>query len=395
MRRKRTLQLLLKTDIEKIIYYKNSIQQMRIPLVDLKTNYLSVQDEVEEKVGAILTSGSYILGENVEAFEQEVSQYIGARHSVAVNSGTDALHLALLSAGIKPGDEVITTPFTFAATVEAIVYVGAVPVFADVEKETFNLDVSRISDSLTEKTCAILPVHLFGHPARIDEIMDFAIINNLKVIEDCAQSFGAHFRSKYTGTFGDAGCFSFFPTKNLGCFGDGGLVTTNSYKIAEALRMYRNHGISKPYCHDVIGYNSRLDEIQAGILRVKLKMIDSYNLLRRNLACRYTQHLGELPMVQVPVELDEYGHVYNHYTIVSPSRDKIRNALASAGIASAIYYPLPLHLQKTFSYLGYREGDLPRAENLAKSVLSLPIYPELGIDKVDEICATIMACFCK
>ena len=362
---------------------------MKIPMVDLKAQYLEIKDELDEKLGEILSSCHFILGPNVEALEAEVASYIGTKHAVAVASGTDALHLALIAAEIKAGDEVITTPFTFIATAEAISYMGARPVFADVDDRTFNIDPEQAASKITGRTRAILPVHLFGHPAPMDKLLDIANTHGLKVIEDCAQSFGAHYKMSRTGCFADAGCFSFFPSKNLGCYGDGGIVTTDSDAMADGLRSLRNHGSKKRYYHDEIGYNSRLDELQAGVLRVKLKRIDTYNRKRRERAEQYGARLEGVPGITTPVELKGYFHVYHQYTILAKEKERIMQALAAEDMASAVYYPVPLHLQKPYRALGYREGDCPVAERLAGLVLSLPMYPELPPEGVDLICETI------
>jgi dTDP-4-amino-4,6-dideoxygalactose transaminase len=364
---------------------------MKIPMVDLKAQYVSLKDELDAKLQEVLLATQFILGPNVQELEKEVAEYIGTKHAVACASGTDALHLALLACGIKAGDEVITTPFTFIATAEAISYIGAKPVFADVSPDTWNIDPEEIKKKITSRTKAVIPVHLFGHPAEMSSILDIANSHGLKVIEDCAQSFGAGYKFVRTGSFGDAGCFSFFPSKNLGCYGDGGMVTTDSDSIAEELRALRNHGSKIRYYHDTVGYNSRLDEIQAAILRVKLPRIDRYNSLRRERAAQYNALLAAISGIAVPVEKNGYYHVYHQYTILADRRDEIMNALAAKDIASAIYYPVPLHLQKSYGGLGYKEGGFPVSENLSKRVLSLPIYPELNPADVDLISETIRA----
>ena len=365
---------------------------MNIPMVDLKAQYLDIKEELGMKIQEVLDSCHFILGPNVAALEKEVAEYTGTRHAVAVASGTDALHLALLATGIKPGDEVITTPFTFIATAEAISYIGAKPVFVDIEEKTLNMDTSMIASKITGKTKAIIPVHIFGHPANMGQVLEVANTHGLKVIEDCAQSFGAHYKFTKTGSFADAGCFSFFPSKNLGCYGDGGMVTTDSDNVAEELNSLRNHGSKVRYYHDTVGYNSRLDELPAGILRVKLKKIETYNRLRRERAMQYNESLSKMPGITVPSEMTGYFHVYHQYTIRTSKRDAIMKALSDKGIASAIYYPVPLHLQKSYKELGYGKGAFPVAERAAENVLSLPIYPELLPGDVDLICETIKAC---
>lgn len=345
------------------------------PMIDLKKQYLDIKDEVLSILDEILESSQYVLGKRVLELEEDVKEYHGVKEAIGVASGTDALHLSLKALGIGEGDEVITTPFTFFATVEAILYTGAKPVFVDIEPDTYNIDVSLIEKKITDKTKAILPVHIFGHPADMKSIMDLASRYNLKVIEDCAQSFGASLNGTKTGSFGDAGCFSFYPSKNLGAYGDGGMITLNDSQAADEIRKLRNHGSRGGYRHECLGYNSRLDEIQAGILLVKLKRIDEYNKKRRENASLYNSILSDA--VVIPAEKDGAYHVYHQYTIRSNKRDFIQQSLKEHGISSVVYYPIPLHLQDAVKFLGYKEGDFPVAEKVSREVLSLPIYPEL------------------
>lgn len=361
---------------------------MTIPMVDLRAQYKTLRPEIENALREILESGHFILGPNVEALEKEIAYYHGVKYAVGLASGTDALHLSLNALGIKEGDEVITTPFTFVATAEAIVYVGATPVFADIDRHTLNIDPSHIEKRITSKTKAIIPVHLFGQPVEMDEILDIARRHNLKVIEDCAQAFGAQYKGAKVGSIGDAGCFSFYPSKNLGAYGDGGMVITNSPEIYERVKLLRNHSTIAPYRHSSIGYNSRLDEIQAAILRIKLRYIDSYNQKRRETAGLYTAMLNGA--LECPKEFQDRIHVYHQYTIRSKKRAEIQGALKAANISSVIYYPLPLHLQEAFKYLGYKENDFPEALSASKEVLSLPIYPELELERVRFIADTIL-----
>jgi len=361
---------------------------MKIPMVDLRAQFWGIEVEIKEKIEEILESTRFILGPNLDELEKEVASYYGVMYAVGLASGTDALHLSLRAIGIGKGDEVITTPFTFIATAEAISYTGAMPVFVDIDPKTFNIDSSRIEEKITSKTKAILPVHLFGLPAEMDPIVSIAKRYNLKVIEDSAQAFGAEYRGRKVGTFGDTGCFSFFPSKNLGCYGDGGMLITNNREIAIKTKALRNHGSYVRYHHSEIGFNSRLDEIQAGILRIKLKRIDEYNRMRRNNALLYKEGLKDLPII-LPEELPDTYHVYNQFTIRSEKRDAIRDALNQNDIASMIYYPLPLHLQEVYRDLGYKEGDLPESEKASKEVISLPIYPELTEGQIAEICDLI------
>jgi len=357
-----------------------------IPMVDLKKQFHEIKEDVFRVLTEILESSRYILGANVSEFEKKVADYYGVREAIGVASGTDALHLSIDALGIGEGDEVITTPFTFFATVEAILYTGATPVFVDIESDTLNIDVDQIEANITKKTKAILPVHLFGHPADMGKISYIAKKNKLKVIEDCAQSFGAGVCGKKVGSIGDAGCFSFYPSKNLGCYGDGGMITLNNLKVADIIRELRNHGSKGSYRHKRIGFNSRLDEIQAGILLVKLKRLNEYNRKRRQNAELYTKLLSG--KVKCPVEKKGSYHVFHQYTIMSHKRDEIQQRLKENGVSSVIYYPVPLHLQKALKFLGYQKGDLPVAEKASQEVLSLPMYPELeesSITKIAEI----------
>lgn len=362
-------------------------EKKMVPMVDLKRQFQEIKSELFSMLTEVLESSQYILGPKVSEFEKNIAAYHGVSEAVGVASGTDALHLAIDGFGIEKGDEVITTPFTFFATVEAILYTGALPVFVDVEPDTFNIDTSQIEAKITEKTKAILPVHLFGHMADMEEIMKLAKKHRLRVIEDCAQSFGAEFKGGKAGSFGDAGCFSFYPSKNLGGYGDGGIITLNDSAIAERIRKLRNHGSKGSYLHDRIGYNSRLDEIQAALLLVKFKRIDEYNRRRRQKAAFYTELLSE--KVKCPAEKDGVYHVFHQYTIMSPKRGEIQESLKEKGIASVVYYPMPLHLQEALTFLGFKKGDFPVTERVAKEVLSLPIYPELEESTIREICEII------
>ncbi len=354
-----------------------------IPMVDLNIQYRQLQDEIDSGIRTVFEKCQFILGPNVAAFEEEVAAFLGAEHAVAVASGTDALHLALAAAGIGPGDEVITTPFTFIATAEAIRYLGAVPVFVDIDPRTFNIDPEKIAAAITPATRAILPVHLFGQPADMAPIVSLCERHGLLLIEDCAQSFGASYGAKMTGAIGSFGCFSFFPSKNLGCYGDGGMITTDSPEHADTIRMLRNHGSRKRYHHDVIGYNSRLDEIQAVVLRAKLKRIDQYNQGRRRVAGLYNDFLADTDLI-LPFRNGKGIHVFHQYTVLTPRRDGIMNALAAAGIASAVYYPIPLHRQEVFA-ADYRSVSLPVSESTASRCLSLPMFPEMTVEQVHAV----------
>jgi dTDP-4-amino-4,6-dideoxygalactose transaminase len=359
-----------------------------IPMVDLKGQYLTLKDEIDSNLLKALEKTQFILGPNVRALEEECAKYLGVAHAVGVASGTDALHLALIAAGIKAGDEVITTPFTFIATAEAIRYIGAKPVFVDIDPETYNMDLQQAEAAITPQTRAILPVHIFGQPVDMPAVMALAEKYNLQVIEDCAQSFGAHIEGKQSGSFGIAGCFSFFPSKNLGGYGDGGLISTNSAEVAEHLRVLRNHGSWKQYHHSEIGFNSRLDELQAIILRTKLKHIDSYNTNRRRVAHRYSAALAEMPGITPPHEDGCGHHVYHQYTLLAEQRDVIMQALRDNDIGCAVYYPIPLHQQEVFAE-ECAELSLPVSERVSQQCMSLPIFPELQDEQVDQILEVI------
>lgn len=354
-----------------------------VPMVDLRKQFQEIKEDVFHVLTEILESSRYILGANVSEFEKKVADYHGVQEAIGVASGTDALHLSIDALGIGEGDEVITTPFTFFATAEAILYTGATPVFVDIEPDTFNIDVDRIKEGITEKTKGVVPVHLFGHPANMEKLLRVSKKYGLKVIEDCAQAFGAEVNGKKVGSLGDAGCFSFYPSKNLGGYGDGGMIILNESKAADTIRKLRNHGSGGSYRHERVGFNSRLDEIQAGILLVKLKRINEYNRKRRQNAALYTELLSD--KVKCPVEKKDTVHVYHQYTIRSKKRNEIQQRLKEKGISSVIYYPVPLHLQKALKFLGYQKGDFPVAEKAAQEVLSLPVYPELEESVITNI----------
>jgi dTDP-4-amino-4,6-dideoxygalactose transaminase len=358
-------------------------------MVDLKVQYEAIKEEINSAVLGVLQSSHYILGPQGKALEEEIANFHGVKYAVAVASGTDALHLALLAAGLKRGDEVITTPFTFIATAEAISYVGAVPVFVDIKPDSFNIDISKIAPAISKKTKAIIPVHLYGQPADMDGLMELAKKHDLRVIEDCAQSFGAEYHGRKTGAIGDFGCFSFFPSKNLGGYGDGGMVTTNDAKVAGHLSSLRNHGSAVRYYHDEIGFNSRLDEIQAAIIRTKFKHIDTYNTKRRNNASLYSKYLADSG-IMTPSEQRGTMHVFHQYTIRVKNRDAVKQKLDSGKLTSSmIYYPVPLHLQAAYKDLGMKPGSLPVAEEAAREVLSLPLYPELTEEQIKIVADSV------
>lgn len=362
-----------------------------IPIFDSKRQYAQIGAEAEKAVCEVMRSGCYILGPNVKALESELASYIGCKYTVALNSGTDALHVALRALNIGAGDEVITTAFTFVATAEAIGMVGAKPVFVDINSDTFNIDPKKIEAAITPRTKAIIPVHLYGQPCDMDAIMDIAHRHNLRVIEDCCQAIGALYKGKMVGTFGDIGCYSFYPTKNLGTMGDGGLCTVNSEELRDHLIALRNHGSMVRYHNDELGVNSRLDEIQAAILRVKAKYIDEWNTLRREHAAYYNQLFSKCADVQTPVELDDTYCVYHQYTVKIPNRDEVHKMLGEAGIGAMLYYPIPLHFQKVNAWLGMGKGSLPVTERNTELVISLPMFPELTKEEQETVASTLIS----
>lgn len=362
---------------------------MSVPFFDLKRQIARIKPEVMSAIEGVVDSGAFILGPAVSELEKHVSQYIGTKHAVAVASGTDALHLALRAAGIGPGDEVITTPFTFVATIDAIAYCGATTVFADIEPKTFNINPEKVKKAVTEKTKAVIPVHLYGQSANLTGLKEISAKKNVYIIEDCAQAIGAELNGKKVGSTGSIGCFSFFPTKNLGCFGDGGVTTTNDDQLADNLRMFRGHGSRKTYHYDRVGYNSRLDSLQAAILMVRFKYLEEWTGKRRKNAALYREQLKGIAQITLPPESPEAKHVYNQFTIRIEARDRLFDFLKSKGIGSMVYYPLSLHLQNAFANLGHKKGDFPESEKAQDQVLSLPIFPELTGAEIEEVCAGI------
>lgn len=365
---------------------------MKIPLLDLKSQYKTIEEEVNRVVEEVLESGHYILGPNVKTLEEEIADYCEVKYAIGVASGTDALRLSLLSLGVGEGDEVIVTPFTFIATAEVITQVGARPTFVDIEEKSFNLDPARIEKALTHRTKAIIPVHLYGQAVDMGKIMDTAKKYGLKVIEDAAQAFGTEYhgwaagRPEKLGSMGDVGCLSFFPTKNLGGYGDGGMVLTNDQEVARRIKMLRVHGLDSNCGHSLLGYNSRLDELQAAILRVKLRCVDKWTRMRRQNASLYDKLFSSSTVpVRIPWEAPYTRHSYCAYTIRIPKRDRLQDYLKKKGIETKIYYPLPLHLQEVYRDLGCSDLDLPMAERASKEVLSLPIYPELREAQIEFV----------
>ena len=368
--------------------------RMEIPILDLIAQHRQIGDEVEEAVSRVLRDQKLILGPEVRALEQELAPYCQCAEAVGCASGSDAILLALMACEVGPGDEVITTPFSFFATAGSIVRLGARPIFVDIEPGTFNIDANKIEAAINKRTRVIMPVHLFGQCSDIDNINGIANRFNLQVIEDAAQAIGAEYRQRRAGSLGAIGCFSFYPSKNLGGAGDGGLLTANDPGLAESLRILRAHGAKKKYYHDRVGINSRLDSIQATILRVKFRYLDQWSAARRQNAQRYRQlfsdsGLLERNSVKLPAESIDSLHVYNQFVIRARDRDRLKGSLAEKGVGTEIYYPLPLHLQVCFRNLGYNEGDFPEAERAAQQALAIPVYPELDSNAQSYIVDTI------
>jgi dTDP-4-amino-4,6-dideoxygalactose transaminase len=361
---------------------------MKVPALDLKRQYATVKAEADGAIRRVVECQGFIMGPEVEGIEKEIAAFCGVKHAVGVSSGSEALHLALMAAGIGRGDEVITTSYTFFATAGAIHEVGARPVFLDIEPRTFNIQYNNVEKHVTSKTRAILPVHLYGQCAEMDEILRVAKRHNLLVIEDAAQAIGAEYKGRRAGSIGDMACFSFYPTKNLSCFGDGGMVTTNNDDLAERLRILRVHGAKPKYYHSVVGVNARLDAIQAAVLRAKMKYLPGWNERRREIARFYDQGLKDAD-VTVPYTEPHCVHVYHQYVIRSRKRDALAAYLKERGVDTAIYYPVPLHVQKCFSDLGYKEGDLPESERAARETLALPIFPELTRAEMEYVVESI------
>jgi dTDP-4-amino-4,6-dideoxygalactose transaminase len=371
---------------------------MKVPILNLTRQYRAIKDEIDAAIQRVLNSGRFILGPEVEAFEAEIAEYLGVEHAIGVASGTDALLLSLKALGVGPGDGVIIPSFTFFATAGAVVNAGATPIFVDIDPQTFNIDpesvrkvvenppVTRYTSRVT-KIKAIIPVHLYGQPADMDEIMAIASEHDLYVIEDVAQAIGAEYKGKKVGTIGHLGCFSFFPTKNLGAYGDGGLVVTDDDELAERARMLRVHGSKPKYFHHIVGTNSRLDALQAAILRAKLPHLDEWTAARQRIAARYDELLADLEDLELPRRAPDRTHIFHQYTIRVPNdkRDSLKRYLEEKGIGTHVYYPLPLHLQPCFRELGYREGDLPESERASREVLSLPMFPELHGEEVEYV----------
>jgi dTDP-4-amino-4,6-dideoxygalactose transaminase len=363
-----------------------------LPVTDLRVQYRSLKNELLEVITQVLEEQHFILGPNVAALESEIAAFCKTGYAVGVASGTDALILALRAAGVKPGDEVIVPAFTFVATGDAVSILGATPVFADIDLKTFNIDPAHAATLITERTVAIIPVHLYGQPAAMGEISALAVKHGLTVIEDCAQALGANWNGKPVSSIGHYGCLSFFPTKNLGGYGDGGMITVRDKESADHLRSLRAHGCRKKYHAEELGMNSRLDELQAAILRVKLPHLTEWNAKRRHIASLYRDAMGHLDDVILPVEVPGTTHVYHQFTVRVPAREHVQKALLESGIESVVYYPVPLHLQGMFAHLGYKKGDLPKSEKASVQAVSLPMFPEMTendvayvAERLDEI----------
>lgn len=356
-----------------------------IPFVDLKAQYLTIKDEIDASIADILQSCQFVLGEKVEAFESDFASYCQSRHALGVNSGTSALHLALLAAGIKPDDEVITVSYTFVASVAAIRYTGARPVLVDIDPSSCAMNPALVEAAITPRTKAIMPVHLYGNCADMDPILETARRHNLTVIEDAAQAHGAEYKGKRAGSMGDLACFSFYPGKNLGAYGEGGAVVTNNAEYAESIRQLRDHGQSQKYHHDAVGYNYRMEGLQGAVLGVKLRHLDDWNAARRSHAARYREALADTGM-RLLQETPDTQSVHHIFPVFTPQRDNLADHLKRRGVSTGIHYPIPVHLQPGYRDLGYKLGDFPHTEAASNEVLSLPMYAELSSDSVTSVC---------
>lgn len=356
--------------------------------MDMAAQHRPLQAEIEAAIRQVIEGGHFILGPNVQALEQEVAAHLGTEHGVGVASGTDALVLALRALDIGAGDEVIVPAYTFFATAEAVMLVGATPIIVDVDASTYCLDLAQVEARITPRTKAVIAVHLYGHPAPMSELIELARARGIKVIEDNAQAFGAEAQNRKTGSLGDIGCLSFFPSKNLGALGDGGMVVTNDAAVAQRVKMLRTHGWKKKYFPEVVGYNSRLDEIQAAVLRIKLRHVTNWNRRRRELAHQYNQAFADLP-VGVPREAEDIVHVYHLYIVRVQNRDQVELGLKERGIASGVYYPVPLHLTQPCLPLGYQAGDFPVSEQASRETLALPLYPEMSGEQLQEVVSAL------
>ena len=362
---------------------------MKIPIMNIGIQYKQLEEEIDKTMKEIAQSSRFVLGKETENFEQDICKYCNVKYAIGVASGTDALILALTALDIKTGDEVITTPFTFIATAEAITRVGAKPVFVDIDPGTYNIEPAKIEKAITPNTKAIIPVHLYGNPCNMSSILEVAEKHGLKIIEDAAQAIGATYDNQKIGSFGNSGCFSFFPSKNLGAFGDGGMIVTNDKKLAERLRLLRVHGTSSKYRHSIVGFNSRLDNLQAAILSIKLKKLDGWTKIRREIASRYNPAFEDIAIT--PQEQDKGKHVYHLYVlrVKKKNRDEVLELLNENGVESRVYYPVPLHLQECYKALGYKKGDFPESERASLEILALPLFPELKKEQQDYVIQTV------
>lgn len=359
-----------------------------IPLVDLKAQYDSIWEDVDSAIQSVIDRTGFIMGEPVPSFEEVYATYCDSRFAIGLNSGTSALHLAFLTCGVGPGDEVITVPNTFIASTEMLGWMGAKPVWVDIDPRTNNIDPNQIEAAITDRTKAIMPIHLYGQPADMDPILEIAGRHGLKVIEDAAQAHGASYKDRRIGSIGDVACFSFYPGKNLGAYGDAGAFVTDDEEIADRARLLRNHGRTEKYTHEIEGFNYRIDTLQAAILHAKLPYLDDWNHARRRNASRYRELLADADLI-LPFEPDYAQGVYHLFVVRVKDRDRVLQDLRSRGIKCGVHYPIPLHLQPAYEHLGYREGDYPHAEAAARQVLSLPMYPELTDDQIERVCRTL------
>lgn len=361
----------------------------RIPLVDLFAQYKLIKKEIDESIKRVLIKTDFIMGEEVAEFEEKFRNFLGVKHAFGVSSGTDAIHLALLACGLKEGDEVIIPSHTFTATAEPVIWIKAKPVFAEINKDSFTISPGDIEKKITSKTKAIIPVHLYGQPADMTSIIKLARKYKLKIIEDCAQAHGAVINNKMVGVIGDAGAFSFYPGKNLGAYGDAGAVVTNDDDVARTVSLLRNHGRKEKYTHEKIGYGNRLDTLQASVLTAKIKHLHDWNSLRRKMASHYREKLSGISQISSPMSFASQKSVYHLYVIKAEKRDLLRQFLKNNGIETGIHYPIPLHLQPAYKFLGYKKGDFPVTEHIAGEIISLPLYPEITVKQVNFICKCI------
>jgi len=362
---------------------------MNVPFIDFSEQYQTIKNRIDKGLKDVFEKGNFILGEEEKAFEAQFAQYCDTKYAVGVNSGTDALYLALGALDISVGDEVIIPTYTFIATALCISYTGAKPVFIDIEEETYNIDPKRLEETITDKTKAIIPVHLYGQPANMDEIASIAKKHNIAIVEDACQAHGATYKGKKTGSLGDIGCFSFYPTKSLGAFGDGGMVVTNNDEVNQKIQMLRDYGRKDRYEHKIKGYNSRLDTVQAVILSAKLEYLDEWNRMRNVHANHYCQLLREIPGITIPLVTENRTHVFQTFAVRVPNRDKICEAMKKRGVSVLIHYPIPIHLQQAYSDLGYQKGDFPVSEKIAGEILSLPMFPHISKEQIEYVSTSL------